>query len=888
MRLLCFSKNIILLLLSPLTLAAENTAFYYGNRFPAEKVNFFNKIIVQPENLPKELLSKYPEKFYAYLSVCESDEKLSGNLKIGENKAWKSYIGDMRNLKYRELLEEKAKKAYESGFRNFFLDTLDSYVPLIKDQKERERYANGIVEFIKKLKENYPESKIILNRGFEIMYKAKPYSDFLVAESLYSAYDPINSTYYDKKPEDTLWLKEKLKEAQKIGYSITVIDYLPETEKIKRVELARKIREDGFSPYVSDGNLEFWGQTEYEKVKRKVIVFYNSLVSYDKIYSQAHRIVSGPLEYMGYVPVLLDIKHGLPEDTNDFAGFIFALENYNIENPNEIIDWVNRKSKEGLKSIFLGDIPLSEDKYYLDKLGIKIEKNLSRRGEDLKSLMERKYLGEIEPYFNYTNRLISISSGMPISQFTNKNGQVHVQSAITQWGGYAIDGAWLTKVDDYEILPINPYIFFKDALRLPDIPILDPTTENGRRIMFAHIDGDGFSSLCEQDPSLYSGEMLLKEILSKYHIPHSISLIRGEIENPSLSNKIQERLKKNARKIFNLKNVEIANHSYSHPFKWMDIPRSPDFESHEQVYGLNIPGYKFNLEYEIIGTKKWLEELAPKGKKNTIFFWTGDCIAPGIALKILDENKVLNINGGDTIITREAPYISLVSPYGIERDAYYQIYTGQQNENIYTNLWTGPFWGYKKVIETFELTEKPKRLKPLNIYYHFYSATKNASLQALKQVYDYAIKQKTNPQYASQYSAKVKDFYQAEIYNYKNEWVISASGNLKTLRISKNIHPEIRYSVAGFKNERDENYIHLFGKPPFFLYLTKEKPNIPYLKSSNASILDFKSEDKKFYIKLRGYVKIEYELGNNFGCDIIEKNSDKNDFFEKEIYGKCK
>jgi len=27
------------------------------------------------------------------------------------------------------------------------------------------------------------------------------------------------------------------------------------------------------------------------------------------------------------------------------------------------------------------------------------------------------------------------------------------------------------------------------------------------------------------------------------------------------------------------------------------------------------------------------------------------------------------------------------------------------NENIFTNLWKGPFWGYINVMQTFELTE---------------------------------------------------------------------------------------------------------------------------------------------------------------------------------------
>ncbi len=96
-----------------------------------------------------------------------------------------------------------------------------------------------------------------------------------------------------------------------------------------------------------------------------------------------------------------------------------------------------------------------------------------------------------------------------------------------------------------------------------------------------------------------------------------------------------------------------------------------------------------------------------------------------------DAAGVLNMNGGDTLITRADPSLTRVAPLGIPRGRHYQVYAPNQNENVYTELWRGPYYGYERVIETFELTELPRRLKPVNIYYHAYSATKTASLAAL-------------------------------------------------------------------------------------------------------------------------------------------------------------
>ncbi len=72
-------------------------------------------------------------------------------------------------------------------------------------------------------------------------------------------------------------------------------------------------------------------------------------------------------------------------------------------------------------------------------------------------------------------------------------------------------------------------------------------------------------------------------------------------------------------------------------------------------------------------------------------------------------------------------------------DNTFQVFATNQNENIYTNLWHGPYYGFERVIETYELTEKPYRFKAVNIYYHSYSGTKVASLRALRKVYDYVL-----------------------------------------------------------------------------------------------------------------------------------------------------
>jgi hypothetical protein len=885
MKLLCLGNFFLSLFLLPAQLNAARTAFYYGKDFPVSQVYFYERIVVQPENLTKDLLLEAPEKFFAYVSLGEK-ENLEKDLILGENKDWNSKIADIRKEKYQRALFDEIKKLREIGFKNFFLDTLDSYNLVLKEEKEKQAYEEAIVKFLAKIKETYPESEIMLNRGFEIMKAARPYASFLVAESLHFGIDTKEKTYKKISDSDSNWLKDKLNEAKSLGYEVSVIDYLPQDKREQRLALARKIKEEGFDPYVSDYNLETWGQSEYEKIPREILIFYDSKEVPDIVYSQAHRLASGPLEYYGYLPKLVDIWKPLPQDLSEVHGIIFLTESQEDFGSKKLSAWLSEAAAKGKKILFLQNFPFPWKQEYFSPFNLKLEENKASPGEKKKTIETFFKPFEAPFSFYHSEYLLTAQGCEPAVLFENSYGQKHAQAAICPWGGYAIDEAWIKQMDGKELFALDPYEFFKKALQLRDFPVLDVTTRNGRRALLAHIDGDGFSSLSRVSLGLYTGEVLKKEILEKYPIPHSVSLIRGEIERAE--SKEQEKLKKIALDIFSLPNVEIGNHSFSHPFKWIQLSGTDEYEHIEQVYNLNIPGYKLNINEEIIGTKLWLEkEFSQTGKKNNLFFWTGDCIAPLSALRLLKENAMSNINGGDTAITRAQPYRYLIAPLGLERNGYYQVYTGQQNENVYTNLWSGPFWGYSKAIETFELTEKPRRVKPINIYYHFYSAERKESLNALKKVYDYALSLKTSPVYASKYARSVEDFYQAGLYNYGDRWIVADKGELKTLRLSKDKYPLIKFSVAGYQKEEDKTYVNLYGKPPFEIQLADKPEKSPFLKNSSCEIEDFSLKENKIKFFLNCFYKSEIETENTKKCSYKREKIKKEGLTQENVYGEC-
>src|SRR6185436_16065362 len=85
-----------------------------------------------------------------------------------------------------------------------------------------------------------------------------------------------------------------------------------------------------------------------------------------------------------------------------------------------------------------------------------------------------------------------------------------------------------------------------------------------------------------------------------------------------------------------------------------------------------------------------------------------------------------------------------------------QIYAPAHNENVYIETFRNgsPLYGFRKVIKLFEFTERPRRLKPIDIYYHFYSGASEAATASLREVYRWALKQETIPLHLSEYAAR--------------------------------------------------------------------------------------------------------------------------------------
>lgn len=526
-------------------------------------------------------------------------------------------------------------------------------------------------------------------------------------------------------------------------------------------------------------------QVYADPVKRKIIVLFNSA---EERSVRANLFMEGfamPLNYLGYLYEVRDVAvRPLPdkEEMDKFSAVFTTFSEDLMVEPDEYLEWLARQQKTGKKVVIAGSMgayrSLNEEaarpeliKKVYSNLGFSFRGNATNEKIRLKyeyvdadnMNFERKLPVFPEKYIHIVPVDKNVSSWVSVSR-KNVADSVGVAVGVGPNGGFAFDGymRWQDPVDFQKKWYLNPFEFLRVSLGLEGMPALTPTTLNGLRLAFAHIDGDGFVGYTEIDKTKNCGEIIMERIFARYDFPNSASVIAGEI-NPDVKGSFDN--VEEARTLFEMENIETSSHSYTHPFAWNAKLRDSKEYAEEFVIGqYEKPGYKFDARYEIVGSCDYISEnLAPADKPCFVLFWSGMCDPTKEQAAIAEKAGILNLNGGDTVFDARRNSYFGVSPLYRELGSYSQIYTGQANENILTNLWTGPYFGFRNIVDTMERTGSPRRVMPIDIYYHFYSGEKFASLKALEDVYEWALTQDSAKVYASAYIKMVRGYLSAKI-----------------------------------------------------------------------------------------------------------------------------
>ncbi|AOY00817.1 bifunctional glycoside hydrolase 114/ polysaccharide deacetylase family protein [Jeongeupia sp. USM3] len=873
----CALLLLALMLGPPLAHAAlPSVAFYYGDQPPLEALSTFDWAVVEPAKLPSPPVRGHT-RWFAYVSIGEvsADRSYAKALPqgwiLGRNPAWGGVIVDQSQPEWPAFVVERmVTPLWQQGYRGLFLDTLDSWVGLAKTPAARQAQADGLVRVIRAIKARYPEIRLIANRGFEVMPQIHDALAGVAFESLYQGWDQGSKRYRSVSDADRAWLRQQLKPiVDDYKLPVIAIDYVAPNKRAEARRVAGQIRKDGFIPWVTDPQLTTMGVGLREVLPRKVLFLYDGRQFPTPMRSDLLMLMT-PLNYLGLTPEFVDLHGPLPAGTlaGRYAGIVSWLDGVTLSPAAQ--GWLKQALDDGLPWVTFAGLGVDVRGDWARRLALADDGKPESPARQI-VVQSPLYGFEIKPRVQRDGfRGLTAQQGEPLLAVTDAAGRRFDAAAIMPWGGYALDPYLRSEMPDLSNRwQLDPVAFLQRALRLPPAPVADVTTENGRRVFLMHLDGDGFVSRAELPGRRFAGEVMLNEVLKKYGLPATVSVIEGEVGPHGLYPKDAPEAEAVARRIFALPNVEIASHSFSHPFQWGKVNTD-----NADDYHLEIPGYDFDLNREIAGSIDYINtRLAPPGKRVKVFLWTGDCKPMPDAVAMTRKAGVLNMNGGDTLISRHLPSLTAVAPVGLPFGGELQIFAPNQNENVYTNNWTGPFYGYRQVIETFEMTDGARRFKPINVYLHFYAASKRASLDAVHQALAWAIARPINPLFSSQYIERAQAFFSATVARDDGGYAIHA-GALRTVRIPAGLgYPDLAASrnIAGFADHGDERYVHL-ADDDAYLALRPAPPATPYLVDASGVLGRWRAQPGRLDFTLDSTRPLTFALANAARCTVRADN----------------
>lgn len=871
-------------------------AFHYGANPPLDELKAFDIAVIEPDHVPdpkpyRRAAADGASELFAYVSFGEVVpsrayfKSIPPAILKGENRDWGSSVVDQTAPGWPGfLIETILAPLWQRGYRGFFFDTLDSYHLIATTPAARAAQEAAMVATLRAVRARFPGVRMIFNRGFEILPQVKEMVTAVAAESLYQGWDQAKKQFRLVPAADREWLLGQLQAVRNtFGLPVIAIDYVAPAERVLARETARRILALGFSPWVANPQLDMLGVGRVEVLPRRVLVLTERPQdSADFHTSTAQRFLGMPLNYLGYTYEFLDPRtEPLPAASlrGRYAGIVTWLAAGRREVDARVATFLHRQIADGVRVAAFNQLPFPIDAAGARRLGLEIPPPPAA-GRVAVALRDPMIGLEREP-LPTRRSLVAVrvgSAGRSLMRLADSAGNHYDAAAITPWGGYVLEPFNYTAIEgrDQNRWVINPLEFLAAAFARDRLPVPDVTTEAGRRMLIVHVDGDGWASRAEMPGSPYASEVLAKEVLERFRVPTTVSVIEGEIASDGLYPAQAGALEAIARRIFRMPNVEAASHSYSHPFDWsrVDAPAVAG----ESAYHLAIPGYRFDLQREIAGSIAYIDRtLVPADKPARVFLWTGNCVPLQATLGAVQGAGILNMNGGDTLITRSHPSWTAIAAQGIRKGPWYQVFAPMQNENVYTNNWTGPYYGFERVIETFEMTETPHRFKPINIYYHVYAASKLASLNALKKVYQYAMAQAVTPVYASEYIRKVLDFETMVLARDlpSDEVIVRGDGSLRTLRVDDNGRlPDQRTSagVAGVAAGPQAQYLILAGAETRLNFRASEPAAaagpMAYLADANGRVSALRRDADSIEFTLSSHMAPTFRLAQADRCSV--------------------
>ncbi|MGE0713080.1 MAG: hypothetical protein AB7N76_35115 [Planctomycetota bacterium] len=570
------------------------------------------------------------------------------------------------------------------------------------------------------------------------------------------------------------------------------------------------------------------------------------------------RYFEGPANHLGLRCDFHDVSQGLPPDAvlARCRGILTRFQDDTLPGADRYLRWLSRTVRAGTPALVLGNLGAEleaagsapVDSGVLAEawgaLGLELDRDPALTINPLRLEVVRK-----EPAWVEHERELAGELGwfrgvhatdprarvlLALRRRDGRGGEAHAV-VLTRSGGFVgpTYALWQEPRPPYRSAwRVDPYRLLSAAFHLEGLPRPDPTTLQGARIFYSQIDGDGFESLSRVEPGRLCAEVMRDRVLRRTALPTTIGFIAAPLDPEGLGKEHPE-WRGVARSIFALPHVEPASHTFTHPFDW-----------DERTVAYQVPGYRPDGVAEVERSLRLLAPLCPPHKPLRVFLWSGDCTPGPEAIAAVASRGLVNLNGGETRRDRAFPSAADGFPYARRRGGAFQVHATNANENVYTEGWQGGFDRLRHVRETWERTDRPRRTYAADLFYHFYSAERAESLDALLGLQRYAASRPDwIPIPASRYCAIVAGFDAARLRRHGSDrFEVRDQGELRTLRFddeARELDLARCVNVLGAARREGTLWVHLAGPEPAVVALRAGAPRRPHLVRATVPVAGF-------------------------------------------------
>lgn len=245
-------------------------AVYYTDKLPFSRFTGYDIIAFDSDSYPafKEQRRK-DQIILGYLSTTEAetyrdyyDTIKSMNIFMRPSDLWDEHmVLDIRKAEWRKyFINTLVPRVLDKDFDGIMLDTIDTVLYLEEEHPEEFKgMREAAIQFIIELRQAYPNTKLMLNRGFPILQEVAPYIDYLLAESIRVEYNFDNNTakYFPQEYYENVVGEIQAARAKNPKLQVVTLDYWDMSGQAAsaRRNIYSEQRSHGFIPYVTTVDL---------------------------------------------------------------------------------------------------------------------------------------------------------------------------------------------------------------------------------------------------------------------------------------------------------------------------------------------------------------------------------------------------------------------------------------------------------------------------------------------------------------------------------------------------------------------------------------------------------------------------------------------------------